>query len=371
MDAIFKELKFGALTLPNRIVMAPMTRARAGKERIPNDMMMEYYALRASAGLIISEGAQISNQGIGWEQSPGIHTLAQIEGWKKTTKAVHMEGGRIFLQLWHTGRASHTYFQPDRSRPVSSSPVAINGEIHTDEGKKPAQRPVALKEEQITQVVADYRQAAENAMLAGFDGVEIHAANGYLIDQFLRDGVNQREDQYGGCFENRYRFLREVTEAVLQVWDSERVGVRLSPTNPFNDMKDSDPEGLFTYVAEQLGQFDLAYLHVLEARPGSDHPMAGEEQVPYVTPQIRDVYPGRLMLNAGYDYEEANQALEEGQGNLISFGVPFIGNPDLVARFAQDASLNEADPETFYTHGEEGYLDYPLLRVQQAQQASA
>lgn len=365
MDDIFKPLQMGTLELQNRIVMAPMTRARAGRERVPNDMMLEYYALRADAGLIISEGAQISEVGIGWEQTPGIHTEEQIEGWKAITGAVHREGGRIFCQLWHTGRASHSYYQPRGRKPVSSSAIAKDegDKVFTDRGKKTPETPHPLNKEEIAATVQDYREAAENALKAGFDGVEIHAANGYLIDQFLRDGVNQRDDEYGGSIENRSRFLHEVIRAVLEVCDAKRVGVRLSPTNPFNSMSDSDPETLFVEVARSLNQYDLAYLHLLEAPPQvDDHPMA-QEDVPYVAPKIREVYNGTLMLNAGYDYDLGNSAISMGRADLISYGTPFIANPDLVARFAQDAELNEADPDTFYTHGEEGYLDYPMLQT--------
>ncbi len=364
MDKIFEPLQLGPLLLPNRIVMAPMTRGRAGHDGIPNDMMMEYYSLRASAGLIITEATNISPTAKGWDQSPGIYTPEQVDGWKKITEAVHREGGRISLQLWHTGRASHSYFQPEGQRPVSSSPVAKSDDdpVMTDDGKKKPETPHPLTKEEIAGIVEDYRLAAENAHHAGFDGVEVHAANGYLLDQFLRDGVNQRDDEYGGSAENRARFLREVLEAVQSVWTAPEVGVRLSPTNPFNSMSDSDPEGLFTSVAKMLNNYNLAYLHLLEARPGMDHPMS-QDDVPYVAPKIREVYEGNLMLNAGYDYQSGNEAVSDGKGDLISYGIPFIANPDLVHRFASGAELNEPDSDTFYTHGEEGYLDYPLLEV--------
>lgn len=342
-----------------------MTRARAGKERVPNGMMMEYYAQRASAGLIISEGCEISPQGCGWEQTPGIYTEEQVDGWKLITSAVHANGGKIFLQLWHTGRASHSYFQPFNAKPVSSYAKAKEHDdpVKTDDGDKDPEVPHQLTIEEIASVVADYRQAASLAKEAGFDGVEIHAANGYLIDQFLRDGVNNRDDEYGGTASNRARFLVEVLEGVLEVWDKSCVGVRLSPTNPFNSMSDSDPMGLFTTVARILNRYEIGYLHLLEARPGIDHPMA-QNDVPYVAPEIRKIFKGPLMLNAGYDYQSASDALTEGDCDLIAFGVPFIANPDLVERFVKAAPMNEADPATFYTHGEEGYLDYPLLGVE-------
>lgn len=364
MDKIFEPLTIGSIELQNRIIMAPMTRGRAGKERVPNDMMVEYYSLRADAGLIISEGTQISEQGIGWEQSPGIHTEEQIAAWREVTRAVHTEGGRIFCQLWHTGRASHSYYQPRGRKPVSSSAVAKDDPVFCDKGELDPEVPHPLNVEEIGEIVADYRQAAENALKAGFDGVEIHAANGYLIDQFLRDGVNQRDDLYGGSVANRSRLLLEIVQAITEVCDHQRIGVRLSPTNPFNSMTDSDPIALFTHVAKALNEFDLAYLHLLEAPPKvmDDHPMAPDDAV-YVAPHIREVYEGRLMLNAGYNYDMGNDAITKGEADLIAYGVPFLANPDLVARFAQDAPLNEPDKDTFYTHGEKGYLDYPMLQT--------
>lgn len=364
MNPLLDLYPFGILTLKNRVVMAPMTRARAGKERVPNGMMMEHYAQRASAGLIITEGCEISPQGSGWEQTPGIHTVDQVEGWKLITSAVHTNGGKIFLQLWHTGRASHSYFQPGGAKPVSSFAKAKDSDdpVRTDEGKKDPEVPHQLTQEEIASVVVDYKQAASLAKEAGFDGVEIHAANGYLIDQFLRDGVNERDDDYGGSPENRSRFLVEVLEAVLEVWEKDRVGVRLSPTNPFNSMSDSDPVALFTTVASILQRYEIGYLHLLEARPDIDHPMA-QKDVPYLAPKIREIFTGPLMLNAGYDYESASKAIADGDCDLIAFGVPYIANPDLVERFVKDAPLNEPDQSTFYTHEAEGYLDYPLLGV--------
>ncbi|MDP0491385.1 MAG: alkene reductase [Verrucomicrobiota bacterium JB023] len=365
MDKIFEPLQSGPLSYSNRIVMAPMTRARAGEDRVPNEMMMEYYNIRSNAGLIITEATHISEQGIGWSQTPGIHTKEQVEGWKKITDAVHLSGGRIFLQLWHTGRASHSSF--NGMQPVSSSPVAKADDdpVFTDEGKKAPEVPRALSVDEIKKTVDDYRHASECAFQAGFDGVEIHAANGYLIDQFLRDGVNQRDDQYGGSIENRLRFLLEVLEAVKSVWAPQRIGVRFSPTNPFNSMSDSDPRALFTAAAKALNSHDLAYLHLLEARPGVDHQMAADD-APYIAPDIRKVFNGLLMLNAGYSYETGNRAIEEGEADLIAYGVPFLANPDLVQRFATKSPLNEPDQSTFYTHGEQGYLDYPMFEVAEA-----
>jgi len=357
LEQLFSPLQVGSLNLPNRIVMAPLTRGRAGKERIPNDLMVEYYAQRADAGLIITEATQISEQGAGWDESPGIHTAAQVQGWQKITEAVHARGGRIVLQLWHTGRASHPDFQPGGALPVSASAIAINGESHTPNGKQAYVAPRPLELDEIPGVVQQYAEATRRAQAAGFDGVEIHGANGYLIDQFLRDSANQRTDAYGGSVENRARFLLEVTAAVVNAWSSDRVGLRLSPTNPYNDMRDSDPKTTFTYAATALNDFNLAYLHILEALPG--HFLAAEGE--RYTPAIRDAFKGVLMVNGGYDAEKGEAAIANGEADLVAYGVPFIANPDLVERFRLGAPLNPPDPSTFYTKGEKGYTDYPFL----------
>lgn len=355
---LFQPLHLGAIALPNRVLMAPLTRARSGKSRVPNDLMMEYYAQRAGAGLIITEATHISEQGIGWEQSPGIYTSEQVAGWKKTTEAVHQKGGRIVLQLWHMGRASHPDFQPGGVLPVSASAIPISGEIYTPNGKKPHPTPRALTLEEIPGVIEQYVIATRNAKEAGFDGVEVHGANGYLIDQFLRDCSNQREDRYGGSIENRSRFLLEVTEAVVGEWSSDRVGVRLSPYNPFNDMKDSDPIATFTYAAAALNPLDLAYLHIMEPLPG--HPLA-VEGVERAAPHMRREFENAIILNGGYDAQAGATAIRNNEGDAIAYGVLFIANPDLVKRFKHNAPLNEANSETFYTHGREGYVDYPTL----------
>jgi N-ethylmaleimide reductase len=357
MTDLFTPLQMGALSLPNRIIMAPLTRGRSGTERIPNQLMKEYYEQRATAGLIISEATQISEQASGWVESPGIHTDQQVAGWRMITEAVHAKGGKIVLQLWHTGRASHPDFQPGGVAPVSASAIAPAGEAHTPLGKKPFVIPRALDLDEIPGVIQQYVDATRRSQDAGFDGVEIHAANGYLIDQFLRDGCNQRTDAYGGSIANRARFLLEVTEAVVKTWSSDRVGVRLSPVNPFNDMRDSNPTATFTYAAEALNQFDLAYLHVLEGLPG--HFLAGQSAP--VAPQIRQVYKNTLMLNGGYNLETGNVALSNHAADAIAYGIPFIANPDLVERFQQNAPLNPHDPATFYTLGATGYIDYPTL----------
>ncbi|MDJ1177398.1 alkene reductase [Roseofilum sp. BLCC_M91] len=358
LSVLFEPLNLGAIAISNRILMAPLTRGRAGVSRIPNDLMVEYYTQRASAGLIVSEATQISEQAAGWEQSPGIHTAEQVAGWKKVTEAVHQKGGKIVLQLWHTGRASHPDFQPGGGLPVSSSAIAPQGEVRTPKGKKPYVIPHALTLEEIPGVIQEYVLATRNAKEAGFDGVEVHGANGYLIDQFLRDGVNHRTDSYGGSIENRARFLLEVTEAVIQEWSGDRVGVRLSPYNPFNDMKDSDPIASFTYTAAALNAFNLAYLHILEPLPGH---FFGVEGVERAAPHMRREFKNSIILNGGYDAHTGAAALRNQEADAIAYGVPFIANPDLVERFQQGAALNEPDQATFYTHDAKGYIDYPTL----------
>lgn len=358
LDVLFQPLQLGAIALSNRIIMAPLTRGRAGVSRIPNDLMRQYYEQRASAGLIISEATQISEQAAGWEQSPGIHTPEQVEGWKPITEAVHQKGGKIVLQLWHMGRASHPDFQPGGQLPVSASAIAPSGEIHTPQGKKPHVAPRALELEEIPGVIEQYVLATRNAKAAGFDGVEVHGANGYLIDQFLRDGSNHRTDAYGGSVENRARFLIEVTDAVVKEWSSDHVGVRLSPYNPFNDMSDRDPIATFTYAARALRQFNLAYLHIMEPLPGH---FFGVEGVERAAPHMQREFNGPIILNGGYDAPLGAAAIHGGEAEAIAYGVPFIANPDLVARFQQGAPLNAADQNTFYTHGPEGYIDYPAL----------
>jgi len=354
---LFQAVRLGAMELRNRIVMAPLTRGRAGVDRIPNILMAEYYQQRTSAGLIITEATQISEQAAGWAETPGIYTEAQIQGWQSITDRVHEQGGKIVLQLWHTGRASHPDFQPGGVLPISASAIKPAGEIHTPQGKKPFETPRAVTIEEIPGIVRDYAQATRNAQQAGFDGVEIHAANGYLIDQFLRDGSNQRQDAYGGTIQNRTRFLLEVTEAVVDAWSPDHVGVRLSPTNAFNDMQDSDPIATFSYVTQALDSYQLAYLHILEALPGHMLAVEGER----VSPYLREAFNGPLMINGGYDAASGGDAIANHEADLIAFGVPFIANPDLPERFDQQAPLNKPDPSTFYSDGAQGYTDYPFL----------
>lgn len=356
---LFSTYQLGALTLPNRLIMAPLTRGRAGQDRIPNELMAEHYAQRASAGLIIAEATNISETAAGWNESPGIHNDAQVQGWQKVTEAVHSKGGRIYLQLWHCGRASHQDFQPNGETPVSSSAIAAVGDAHTPQGKKPYPVPRALDISEIPGLIQDYVDAAHRAQAAGFDGVEIHSANGYLLDQFLRDGVNQRTDAYGGSAENRSRLLREVTEAVITAWSADRVGVRLSPTSGFNDMQDSDPITTFTTAARSLNTFNLAYLHIMEALPG--HMLAGPGE--RVAPHIRQVYQGTLMINGGYDAVTGEAAIANGEADLIAYGIPFLANPDFTERAKLNAPLNPPDFDTLYTPGARGYNDYPVLAV--------
>ncbi|MBX7223650.1 MAG: alkene reductase [Blastocatellia bacterium] len=362
---LFSPLHLGPLELPNRIVMAPLTRCRAVDNRTPNEVMAEYYVQRASAGLIISEATQISELSYGYPHTPGIHRPDQVAGWAKITQAVHQAGGRIFLQLWHVGRAAHPSFM-DGKQPVAPSPIAIRGQAHTPKGKEPYAVPRALTPADITEIVEQYHQAAENAKLAGFDGVEVHAANGYLIDEFLRSGTNHRLDEYGGSVENRTRFLLEVVKTVTDVWGGDRVGVRLSPTNAFNDITDSHPVETFTFAAQALNRFGLAYLHVLEAPP--HHRLERTHEV-VVTPFMRQVFKGNLMVNAGYDFRTGTEAVGSRAADLVAYGVPFIANPDLVERFRTGAPLAEANPATFYqfsNHLSEGYTDYPVFTRQQA-----
>jgi len=354
-------VRIGAVELANRIVMAPMTRSRAGEGLAPTAMNATYYAQRATAGLIVTEASQVSPRGIGYPGTPGIHTDGQVEGWKLVTKAVHDRGGRIFLQLWHVGRISHPSLQPNGDLPVAPSAIAPEGEVFTYEGLKPFVTPRALETAEIAGIVQEFAHGAEMAKRAGFDGVEIHAANGYLIDQFLQDNTNHRRDAYGGSVENRVRFLVEVTEAVVGVWGASRVGVRLSPRGTFNSMGDSDRRATFSHAVERLAGFDLAYLHLIEpvAGPMAKTSVEGESLLPH----LRRLFYGPVITNGGFGRDTAEAILESGDADLVAFGVPFIANPDLPARFATGAPLAKPDPDLFYTGGERGYVDYPALEV--------
>jgi len=357
LSDLFQAVQFGPYKLSNRVVMAPLTRSRAQKGDIPSAMAAEYYRQRASAGLIIAEATQISPQGKGYAFTPGIYNRAQVEAWKLVTEAVHKDGGCIFLQLWHVGRISHPSLQIDNALPVAPSAIKPEGQAFTEAGFVPFVTPRALELSEIAGIVAQYRQAAQYALDAGFDGVEIHAANGYLLDQFLRDGTNQRNDIYGGTLENRTRLLLEVTAAVVSVWGAERVGIRLSPISPANDIADSDPETLFSYVVQQLNAFDLLYLHLIEGVTGGPRQVEGGFDLQH----LRKLFNGLYIANNGYDRELAISARQQGLADLIAFGRPFIANPDLVARLKLDAPLNPLDNDTLYGGGAKGYIDYPFL----------
>ncbi|MEM6501012.1 MAG: alkene reductase [Cyanobacteria bacterium P01_C01_bin.89] len=354
---LLSPVKVGDLELQNRVVLAPLTRGRAGEKRIPNPMMAEYYAQRANGNLLISEATVISEQGFGWVDSPGIYNDEQVAGWKVVTDAVHAKGGKMILQLWHCGRSSHSDFH-NGELPVSSAAVKIDdgSQAHTPNGKKDYEVPRALTTEEVAVVVEDYRQAAERAKAAGFDGVEIHGANGYLIDQFLQSKVNQRDDKYGGSLENRFRFLKEITEAILTVWESGAVGVRLSPNGVFNDVGSPDYRETYLYVVEQLKQYGLGYLHIMDGLGFGFH----EQGEPMTLAEFRAIYPGTIIGNCGYTQEAAEEAIAAGNADLIAFGRPYITNPDLINRFANGYPLTDSsDPSRWYSSGPEGYVDYP------------
>lgn len=354
MPSLFDPLRIGALDLPNRIFMAPLTRGRATKTHVPTALLVDYYAQRAGAGLIISEATGMSRQGSGWPYAAGIWTAEQVEAWKPVTKAVHDAGGRIFCQLWHMGRLVHSSVIGEQ--PVSASPIAAPHHAHTYEGTKPYEEPRALRIEEIAGLLADYRIAARNAVAAGFDGVQLHAANGYLIDQFLRDGTNARTDEYGGSIENRIRLLREATQAIADEVGAERTAVRLSPNGESQGADDSDPIPLFTAAARALDEIGIAFLELREPPADGSY---GRTDVPFVSPDIRPLFRAPLVLNSDYTQARAEAALATGKADAIAFGRPFIGNPDLVARMRDGRELAADNPKTWYTQGAEGYVDYP------------
>jgi len=350
---LFNPISLGSIELDNRILMAPLTRARAEANHLPSQLMAQHYADRASAGLIITEATMAMENCSAFFSEPGIYSQEQITAWRSVTDAVHAQGGKIVLQIWHGGRACH----PDLNQgiqPVAPSAIAIQDEVHTPDGLKPYTVPRALELDEIPAIIAGFKQAAINAKEAGFDGVEVHAANGYLLDTFLRDGSNKRDDQYGGGIENRARLVLEVLDAVCEVWGNDKVGIRTSPLNGYNSMVDSDPVATTRWLAERLNDYNLAYWHLMR----SD--FLGEQSGDVLTP-AREHYQGNLIANMGYTFAEANTAVEQQELDAVAFGAPFIANPDLVARFAQAAELNEANPDTFYTPGPEGYNDYPTL----------
>ena len=357
-NQLFTPITLGNCQLPNRIVMAPLTRMRA-PDNIPTDLMVEYYRQRATAGLIITEATPITPMGIGYPATPGIYNQQQIDGWQKVTKAVHDQDGRIFLQIWHVGRISHPDFHQGEL-PVAPSAIAAKGQAVTPTGMQAFVVPRALATEELPTVVEQYRQAAENALAAGFDGVEIHGANGYLLDQFLRDGTNQRTDDFGGSIENRCRLLLQVAEAVIAVCGAGRVGLRLSPSGTFNDMSDSNPEALFGYLLAQLSPLNLAYLHLVDALEGDIRHGAKVVELAL----LRQAYQGKLIVCGGYDAARAEQAIASGLTDAVAFGELYIANPDLVARFQANAPLNTPDAATYYGGDEKGYTDYPVMAAQ-------
>jgi N-ethylmaleimide reductase len=352
---LFSPTQLGAISLNNRMVMAPLTRNRAGEGGVPHDLNVTYYEQRATAGLIITEATPISDMAHGYPALPGIYTDAQVAGWRKVVDAVHAKGGKIIMQIWHVGRISHPSLL-NGALPVAPSAIKPAGQAFTYQGLQDYVEPRALGAAELPAIIQDYVHATKCALKAGFDGVEIHAANGYLLDQFLRDGSNKRDDSYGGSVENRARLLLEVTAAVVAVAGADKVGVRLSPVNPFNDMADSNPQALFNYVADALNQFNLAYLHVVEGGMGG-------EVATFDFAQLRKHFNNAYMANLGYDKARGNAAIASGHADVIAYGVPFIANPDLVERYRTDAPLNEADGNSFYGGTEKGYTDYPFLKA--------
>ena len=354
---LFTPFKLGDLQLPNRVVMAPLTRNRAthGTDA-PRELNARYYRQRASAGLVISEASQISHQGQGYIWTPGCYTEAQVAGWREVTDSVHEAGGRMFVQLWHVGRVSHSSLQPGGAAPVAPSPIRAKTKTFIEAGFAEVSEPRALLVDEIGEIVADYAHAAECARRAGFDGVEIHGANGYLIDQFLRDGANKRADSYGGSIENRTRFALEVVDAISRVWGPSRVGVRIAPVSPGNDIQDSNPTALFGHLVEQLDQRGLAYIHVIEGAT-----QGARDFAPFDYRALRNAFRGAYIANNGYNREMAIEAVESGAADLIAFGRPFIANPDLVERLKVAAPLAEIDRKTLYGGDEHGYTDYPAM----------
>lgn len=351
---LFTPLQVGALQLPNRILLAPLTRCRADADHVPTPLIAEYYAQRASGGLLIAEATMVMEGNSSFWMEPGIYSEAQVQAWKVVTDAVHAKGGRIALQLWHGGRACHPLLNGG-AQPVAPSALAIEGdEVHTPEGKKPYVIPRELRDDEIPGIVEGFRKAAANAKAAGFDAVEIHGANGYLLDEFLRDGANKRTGPYGGSIENRARLMLEVTDAVISVWGADRVGLRISPLNSYNSMIDSDPVGITTYIAQQASARGLAYLHVMRG----DFFQAQQGDV--LTP-ARQHFKGVLIANMGYTADEAAQAIADGKLDAVAFGTSFLANPDLPARIQAGAPLNAPDAARFYSPGPQGYTDYPAM----------
>ena len=359
MASLFDPIQLGAIAAPNRILMAPLTRGRSSRDHVPSALMPIYYAQRASAGLIISEATGISREGTGWPYAPGLWTDAQVEAWKPVTEAVHKAAGRIFVQLWHMGRIVHPSFLGG-AQPVSSSATTAPGKAHTYDGKQPYEEARELGADEIERVIGDYVHATRNARAAGFDGVQIHAANGYLIDQFLRDNSNFRTDQYGGSAENRIRLLREVTAAVAGEIGADRTAVRLSPNGNSQGVEDSDPGSVFPLAARALAEIGIAFLELREVGPDGTF---GSTDQPKVSPLIRPAFPGPLILNQDYTFDTATADVASGHADAISFGRPFIGNPDLVERLRLGAEIAPDVMANWYSQGPEGYIDYPTLKA--------
>ncbi|MBB4175738.1 alkene reductase [Sulfitobacter noctilucicola] len=358
-DTLFTPVTIGAIEAANRIAMAPLTRNRADNDTGEvSDMHVEYYRQRAGAGIIITEATQISGEGKGYLQTPGIYTEGQVAAWRKVTDAVHTEGGKIVIQLWHVGRISHTSLQPDGQAPVAPSALNAGVKTFTANGFEATSDPRALEIGEMARIVEDYAHATRMAKKAGFDGVEVHAANGYLLDQFLKTASNEREDAYGGSLENRARLLFEVMEAVTEAWDGAHVGIRLSPFSPANGISDENPQETFTYVIEGLNRFGLAYLHMVEGATGGSRDLAEGQSID----ALRALFEGPYMANNGYDRDMALKAAASGHAEMIAIGRPFIANPDLVERFEQEAPLNEGNTSTYYGGGREGLTDYPSLK---------
>jgi N-ethylmaleimide reductase len=360
---LFEPFKLGPITLENRLVMAPLTRNRAVPPgMVPSPLAVDYYGQRASAGLLVTEASQVSQQGQGYQDTPGIYSKEQVAAWRKVTDRVHERGGHIFIQLWHVGRISHTALQAGGAAPIAPSAIRAKGKTFVNGTFADVSEPRALELSEIPGIIEDFRRGAANAKEAGFDGVEIHGANGYLLDQFAKDGANKRTDSYGGSIENRARLMLEVSKAVAAEIGAEHIGIRISPVTPANDISDSNPQPLFDYIVDQLNALKLIYIHVIEGATGGPRDIA-----PFDYASLRKRFAGAYVANNGYDFELANKVLAEGAADLIAFGKPFISNPDLVERLKRGAPLNDWDKATFYGGGAKGYTDYPTLQTEAAQ----
>jgi N-ethylmaleimide reductase len=355
---LLEPFRLGPITLPNRLVMAPLTRNRAAQGLVPGPLAVDYYAQRASAGLLITEASQVSQQGQGYQDTPGIYSKEQVAGWRKITDRVHARGGRIFIQLWHVGRVSHTSLQPNGGKPVAPSAIRAKGKTFVGGAFTDISEPRALELAEIPGIIDSFKRAAANAVAAGFDGVELHGANGYLLDQFAKDGTNKRTDAYGGSIENRARLMLEVAKAVAAEAGAERTGIRISPVTPANDISDSNPQPLFDHIVDRLNALKLVYIHVIEGATGGPRDVA-----PFDYGSLRQRFNGAYIANNGFDFELANKVLSANQADLIAFGKLFLANPDLVERLKRNAPLNAPDKATFYGGGAEGYTDYPTLEA--------